>query len=45
MGIHTVQISSVPRKRRTALEQLEAQQGSLADHHRGTGKFQLEEAP
>lgn len=45
VSIRTVQISSIPRKCRAALEQLEAQQGPLADHHRGMGKFQLEEAP
>lgn len=45
MGIHTMQISYVLRKCRTALEQLEAKQGPLADHHRGIGKFHLEEIP
>lgn len=45
MGSHTMQISPVPRKCRAALEQLETQQGPLADNPRGMGKFWLEEAP
>lgn len=45
MDIRTVQLSSVPRKRRIALEKLEAQKASFADHHMGMDKFLLEEAP